>query len=70
MNISLDDNVHTTNSIKFNLFVLVLSPVTHADKVRPACVIFAIAFRQNNIGVKFRSKFAALVGLNPRVVVN
>lgn len=70
MNISLDDDVHTTDSIKFNLFVLVFSPVTHTDKVCPACIIFAIAFRQNDVWVYFRSKFAALVGLDPRVVVN
>lgn len=52
MNISLDDNVHTTNSIKLNLLVLVLPPVTHADQICPAGVIFLVALRQDNVRVQ------------------
>lgn len=70
MDISLDNNVHTTNSIKLNLFVLVLSPVAHADEVRPTRVILLVAFRQNDVGVQVRPQPAALVGLDPGVVVD
>lgn len=70
MDISLDDNVHTTNAIELNLFILVISPVTHGGEVGPAGGVFLVAFCQNRVGVKSRPQPAALVGLDPRIVVN
>lgn len=70
MDISLDDNVHTTNAIELNLFILVISPVTHGGEVGPAGGVFLVAFRQNRVGVQSRPQPAALVGLDPGIVVN
>lgn len=70
MDISLDNNVHTANTIELNLFILVVSPVTHADEVGPAGVVLLVAFRQNGVRIQSCPQSTALVGLDPGVVVN
>lgn len=70
MNVGLDEDVDTTNSIKLHLLVLVLSPVTHADQVLPTSVVLLVAFSQDGIGVQSLAQAAGLVGFDPRVVVD
>lgn len=70
VNISLDEDVDTTNAVKLNLLILVLSPVTHADQVCAASVVLLVAFSQNSVGVQSFAQAAALVGFDPGVVVD
>ena len=70
MNIGLDEDVDTTNAIKLHLLVLVLSPVTHADQICPASVVFLVALGQNGVRRQGLAQATGLVGFDPRVVVN
>jgi hypothetical protein len=70
VNIGLDENVDTTNAVKLDLLILVLSPVTHADQVCAASVVLLVTFSQNSVGVQSLAQAAALVGFDPRVVVD
>jgi len=70
VDIRLDEDVDSTDSVKLNLLILVLPPVSQLDKVGAASVIFLVSFSQNRILVKGFPEFATLVGLDPRVVVN
>lgn len=70
MDIGLDENVHATNSVKLNLLVLVLSPVTHADHVGAAGIVFLVTFSQNGVGVQGLTQAATLVRFDPRVVID
>ena len=53
MDISLDNDIDTTNPVEFDLFILVVSPVAHADKVGAAGLEFLVAFGQDGIRVEF-----------------
>lgn len=70
MNIGLDENVDTANAVKLHFLILVLSPVTHADQVCPTSVVLLVAFSQDGVGVQSFAQAAALVGFDPRVVVD
>lgn len=45
MNISLDENVDTTDTIKFNLLILVLAPVSHLCHISAASVILSVSYK-------------------------
>lgn len=44
MYICLDKYVHPTNTIKLNLLILILSPVTHFGQIIPASIEFFVAY--------------------------
>lgn len=70
VNVSLDEDVDTTNAVQLDLFVLVLAPVAHANQVCAAGVVLLIAFGEDGVGVQSLAQTAGLVGFNPRVVIN
>lgn len=70
MNVGLDENVDTTNAVQLNLFILVFSPVTHANHVLSASVILLVALGQDSIGVEGLAESSSLVGFDPGVVVD
>jgi hypothetical protein len=70
VNVSLDEDVDTTNAVKLDLLVLVLAPVTHANQVCAASVVLLVAFGQDGVGVQSLAQTACLVGFDPRVVVD
>lgn len=70
VDIGLDEDVDTTDTIELNLLVLVLAPVTHADQVGTASVILLVTFGEDSVGVESGTKAAGLVRVDPRVVVD
>lgn len=44
VNVGLDKDVDTANAVELNLFVLVVSPVTHAGHVCPPSVVLLVAY--------------------------
>jgi ABC-type molybdate transport system permease subunit len=70
VDISLDEDVDTTNSVELHLLVLVLAPVTHANQVSTTGVVLLVAFGQNGVGGKSRTQAATTVRFNPGVVVD
>lgn len=70
MDISLDQDVDSANSVKFNLFVLVIPPVAHGHEVLSPGVILLITLGQNSIRIQRLSQPPAFFGLDPGVVVN
>ena len=70
VNVSLDEDVDTTNAVKLDLLVLVLAPVTHANQVCAASVVLLVAFGQDGVGVQGLAQTAGLVGFDPRIVVD
>lgn len=70
MNIGLDDNINTTNTVELNFYILVVPPVTHSNEILTTGVVFLVTFRQNCVRVQRRAKSTCLVGFNPRIVVN
>jgi len=42
VNICLDENIDASNTIKLNLFVLVVAPVTHPSHVGAAGVVLLV----------------------------
>lgn len=70
MNIGLDENVDTTNTIKLNLLILVLSPIAHADQVGSTSVVLLVTLGKDSVGVESLTQAAGLVGFDPGVVVD
>lgn len=69
MNISLNQNVDTTYSIKLNLLVFVFSPITHLSHVCTTSLVFFVTFRKNNIFIETGGQFSSLIRLDPRIVI-
>ena len=70
MDVRLDDDVDTTDTIKLYLHIFVVSPVSLADKIRATGVVFGVPFRQDRVWVKFLAQSSALVRFDPGIVVN
>ena len=70
MHIRLDDDVHTANSVQFDLFILVVPPIAHGDKVFATSVEFLVALGDNSVLVQRRTKFQSLFRLLPGIVVD
>lgn len=70
VNVRLDKNVNTTNSVQLNLFILVLPPITQLNQVSTAGVKLLVALSQDRVFRERLAQFASFVGFNPRVVVD
>lgn len=70
VDVGLDENVDTANTVQIDFFILVLSPVTHADQICTAGVVFFVTFGENGIGVERGAEATGLVGFDPGVVVD
>lgn len=70
VHIGLDEDVDATNAVKLHLLVLVLPPVSHADQVCAAGVVFLVTLGENGVRVQGLLQAAGLVRLDPRIVVN
>ena len=46
MNISLDQNVDTTNAVKLNLLILVIAPVTEPGHVSATSLELRVTYQQ------------------------
>lgn len=42
VNVCLDENVHTTDAIKLNLLILVVTPIAHSGHVGAASIILLV----------------------------
>lgn len=52
VNISLHKDVDTTDAIKLNLLVLVISPVAHFGHVLPSSVVLVVSFESRRISYR------------------
>ena len=69
MYISFDDDVHTSNAVKRDLYVLVVPPVAHLRHVRAVRLVFLVPLGENDVFVEGVGELAAGVGFLPGVVV-
>ena len=69
MNVSLDKNIDTADSIKIELFVFVISPISFSCHVVSAGIILFVTFSEHNVSVKGFGQSSALVGFDPRIVI-
>lgn len=65
MNVCLDKNVDTTNTIQLNLNILVFAPISHLAHVFASSVEFLVAFDNDCVLRQAIGELSALIGLDP-----
>ena len=70
VDISFDDNIHAANPIQFDFFILVISPITHGDKILAARVELLVAFSNDRILVERCRQFQSFLAFLPGIVID
>lgn len=65
MNVCLDKNVDTTNTIQLNLNIFVFAPISHLAHVFASSVEFLVAFDNDCVLRQAIGELSALIGLDP-----
>lgn len=65
MNVCLDQNVDTTNTIQLNLNIFVFAPIPHLTHVFAPSVEFLVAFDNDCVLRQAVRELSAFVGLDP-----
>ena len=65
VNIRLDQDIHTTDTIKRNLDILILAPVAHFGHIRAAGLVLLVALGEHDVLVQTRGELEPLFAFLP-----
>jgi hypothetical protein len=65
MDVCLNENVDTANTIKLKLYVFVFTPVSHSAHVLASCIELLVALNNHCVFRQAIGEFSALVRFDP-----
>lgn len=70
MYVCFDNDIDTSDTIQFHLFILVFAPITKGNEVFPSGVEFLVSLNENRVFVQAISELECLLRFNPRIIVD